>query len=259
MALERDNRSLQGQIKHILRTEITTGVWRQGAKLPPEPELMRRFGVSRITVSQALRDLTLEGLVVRHQGKGTFVSGHPQGWTNLGALLQRMPAQLGYEPGDDQLAHSLNYVDYVEPPTDIAMDLQLAPGQFTWQFTRVKQVEGGPAQYEQGHIPATSVPGDPRTAPEADDWGRYYFIDILYRLTGQEARRCRAFLQGVVLTPEVAQAMGETPGKPTIEVTRLWHNELGQPVLVTRSVLRPDGVRYYVDLPDLPPKGRADG
>lgn len=254
MALERDNRSLQGQIKYILRNEITTGVWRQGAKLPPEPELMRRFGVSRITVSQALRDLTSEGLVVRRQGKGTFVSAHPQGWTNLGALLQRMPKQQG-----EHLDHSLNYLDYVAPPTEVALDLQLGPGEHAWQFTRVKLVDGAPAQWEQAHIPAASVAGDPRTAMEAEDWGRYYFIDILYRLTGQEARRCRAFLQAVVIAPEIAQAMGETPGKAAIEVTRLWHNELGHPVLLTRSILRPDGVRYYVDLPDLPPKGRANG
>ncbi|HLN65531.1 MAG TPA: GntR family transcriptional regulator, partial [Symbiobacteriaceae bacterium] len=74
MSLEREKGSLQGQIKQILRDEITAGVWPQGARLPPEPGLMRRFGVSRITISQALRDLAGEGLVVRRQGKGTFVS-----------------------------------------------------------------------------------------------------------------------------------------------------------------------------------------
>lgn len=253
MTLERETRSLQAQIKLILRDQITSGVLRQGARLPTEPELMRQFGVSRITVSQALRDLVNEGLVVRRQGKGTFVSSRPLGWTNLGALLQRMPQR-----NSDHVEHSLNYLECAQPPTDVALDLQLQPGDRTWIFTRVKVVEGAPGQWEQAYIPTAWVRNDP-TGYDGDDLSRRYFIDILFELTGQEALRCRAFLQAVTLSEQVATAIGEVPGKPTIEVTRLWHNALGQPVLLTRSVLRPDGTRYYVDLPELPPKGRAEG
>ncbi len=250
MAIERDSRSLQAKIKQILRDEIHAGVYRQGDQLPTEPELMRRFGVSRITISQALRDLVAEGLVIRRQGKGTFVSSHPQGWTNLGALLQRMPLSV-----TNTLEHSNTYLECIEPPTAIALDLQLAPGDRAWQFTRIKMVDGAPAQWEQAYIPASLVSADPTAG---DDWGKHLFIEILYQLTGQEARRCRAFLQAVSLSGVVAAAIGETSGKPTIEVTRLWHNDLDQPVLLTRSVLRPDGTRYFVDLPELPPKGGAD-
>lgn len=250
MTLERE-RSLQAQIKQILRDEITAGTWRQGDKLPTEPELMRRFGVSRITVSQALRDLASDGLVVRRQGKGTFVSSNPQGWTNLGALLQRMPVLRG---DNLELEHTINQLERVVPPADIALDLKLAAGDEAWRIIRVKQVAGAPAQWEEAYIPATWVAGDP-LASGRSDWGRHYFVEILHQLTGQEARQCRAFLQAVVLSQEIAQAIGEVPGKPTIEVTRLWHNEMGQPVLITRSVLRPDGTRYFVDLPEIPPRG----
>lgn len=246
--------SLQAQIKQILRDEITTGVWRQGAKLPPEPELMRRFGVSRITVSQALRDLTAEGLVVRRQGKGTFVSSHPLGWTNLGALLQRMPVQ---NQTGDHLEHAVQQVACVAPPMDVALDLQLKEGEHAWRFTRVKLVNGAPAQWEKAYIPVSLLAAD-APSPGDSDWGHCYFIEILRRLTGQEARRCRAFLQAVALSGEVAGAIGEVAGKPTIEVTRLWQNGLGHPVLLTRSILRPDGTRYFVDLPELPPQGREE-
>lgn len=249
MAAENATSSLQAKIKRILREEIAKGTWRQGDKLPTEPEFMQRFGVSRITISQVLRDLASEGLVVRRQGKGTFVSSHPDGWTNLGALLQRMSF-----PRAENLEHSLNHLESIEPSREIALDLELAPGEHAWQFTRVKVVNGAKGQWEQGFIPASLVKKDPT---EMGDWGSHYFVDILHLLTDQEARRCRAFLRSVVLSPEVAAAIGEEPGKPTIEVTRLWHNELGQPVLITRSVLRPDGTRYFVDLPELPPRGGA--
>lgn len=245
--------SLQAKIKQILRDQITQGIWRQGDKLPTEPELMARFGVSRITVSQALRDLVNEGLIVRRQGKGTFVSSHPQGWTNLGALLQRMPLNRV-----ENLAHSLNEVEALKPPRDVALDLDLGPDDLAWRFTRVKLVDGAPGQWEQAYIPANIVTSDPLD-PRWAGWGHHYFIEILHLLTGQEARRCRAFLQAVELSADVARAIGEQPGKPTIEVTRLWHNDLGQPVLITRSILRPDGTRYYVDLPELPSRGGDSG
>jgi len=248
MTLERDNRSLQARIKETLRSEIAAGVWRAGEKVPPEPELMRRFGVSRITVSQALRDLAVEGLLVRRRGKGTFVTSHPQGWTNLGALLQRMPLQRGGE----RLEHSLNLVDCTVPPADVAIDLMLAPEERTWSFTRVKQTKAGSAQWEQAYIPESWVT-DPPSAGE--DLSHLYFIEILERMTGQAARRCRAFMQAVTLSAAVAEAIGEVPGKPTIEVTRLWSNALSQPVLLTRSILRPDGTRYFVDLPELEERG----
>lgn len=64
-------RKMAGQ----LRTEIRTGAWVAGAKLPTEQELARRHGVSLTTVRRALEDLAEEGLVVRRQGAGTFVAG----------------------------------------------------------------------------------------------------------------------------------------------------------------------------------------
>jgi len=253
MTLERDDRSLQALIKRILREEITKGVWRQGDRLPTEPELMRRFSVSRITVSQALRDLVTEGLVVRRQGKGTFVSSHPQGWTNLGTLLQRMPP-----PRNHELGHALNQLVLTAPPTEIALDLQLEPGDQTWVITRTKMVDGSPDTWEQGFIPASLVKQG-ALVEHQDEWKDRYYIEILRELTGQVVRRCRAFIQAVALDDTLAAAIGEEPGKPTIEVTRLWHNETGQPVLLTRNVLRPDGTRYFVDLPELPAESGEEG
>src|SRR5487761_162717 len=62
------------QIKEVLKQRILDGVYQPHQKLASENELMGAFGVSRITVRQALRDLHNEGLVFSAQGKGTFVS-----------------------------------------------------------------------------------------------------------------------------------------------------------------------------------------
>lgn len=62
------------QIKNVLAQRILDGEYAPHERLPSESELMKAFGVSRITVRQALRDLHGDGLVFSVQGKGTFVS-----------------------------------------------------------------------------------------------------------------------------------------------------------------------------------------
>jgi GntR family transcriptional regulator len=75
-ALDRTNiTSLYQQIATRLREEAMNGAYGAAGKLPSEAQLCERFGVSRITVRQALDRLEEEGTVERKQGKGTYVAG----------------------------------------------------------------------------------------------------------------------------------------------------------------------------------------
>ncbi len=69
---------LHEQVRSLLMHEIETGAYTEGERLPPEPELCERFGVSRITVRRAVADLERLGFVRRQQGRGTFVSPRKQ-------------------------------------------------------------------------------------------------------------------------------------------------------------------------------------
>lgn len=86
------------QIRENLRKEILEGTYAPHARLPSEKSLMDQFGVSRITIRQALSDLHNEGLVFSAQGKGTYVS-KPKAIQNIERLqgfTEAMTAQ-GYE------------------------------------------------------------------------------------------------------------------------------------------------------------------
>lgn len=63
------------QIVESLRANISAGHYRDGARLPSEAELVRRFGVSRMTVVKAMQQLQQEGLLVRRTGSGTYLAG----------------------------------------------------------------------------------------------------------------------------------------------------------------------------------------
>src|SRR6187549_542401 len=62
------------RVKQYLKDELSRGHWLPGALMPSDAELVARFGVSRMTVTRALRELQAEGLVERVQGVGTFAA-----------------------------------------------------------------------------------------------------------------------------------------------------------------------------------------
>lgn len=62
------------RIKNYIKSQLAQGTWLPGAQLPSESDLVKQCGVSRMTISRALRELQSEGLVERIQGVGTFAS-----------------------------------------------------------------------------------------------------------------------------------------------------------------------------------------
>ena len=65
------------QLAELLRQRIARGVWKQGETLPSLDELVREFGVARVTVRQAVDLLARDGLVSPQRGRGTFVTAQP--------------------------------------------------------------------------------------------------------------------------------------------------------------------------------------
>jgi GntR family transcriptional regulator len=99
VTIDRDSPvALHRQIADDLAAALT-GHYRPGERLPTESALMIKYGVSRITVRQALANLTARGLLVRRQGKGTFVAGRSlrQEARQLGGFVDILTAQ-GFEP-----------------------------------------------------------------------------------------------------------------------------------------------------------------
>ncbi|MPS29728.1 histidine utilization repressor [Pigmentiphaga sp.] len=62
------------QVKDFIKGRISSGQWRPGDPVPSEAELGAKFGLSRMTVNRALRELMGEGLVIRVQGSGSYVA-----------------------------------------------------------------------------------------------------------------------------------------------------------------------------------------
>ncbi|MEA2289134.1 MAG: GntR family transcriptional regulator [Solirubrobacteraceae bacterium] len=95
------------QLQEVLKEQIESGVWKPGEALPSEPELARRFGVSRVVVRQALAILEDDRQIVRLKGRGTFVA-EPKLDARAGGLSRlltsRRPPDVAIETLDVRLA-----------------------------------------------------------------------------------------------------------------------------------------------------------
>ena len=146
---------LYQQLYEILRDEILRGDWQPGDMIPPEPELIERYQVSRTTVRQVLDMLVNEDLIYRQQGRGTFVA-HP----TLEQTLVRIVSftddmrQRGFKPETEVLSSGL-----VPAPADVAERLGVRPGEELTRLERLRLADGEPMSVEESLLIHRYCPG----------------------------------------------------------------------------------------------------
>ncbi|MEX0731692.1 MAG: GntR family transcriptional regulator [Aquisalimonadaceae bacterium] len=145
----RSHQPLYVQIKETLRQRILDGTYLPHDRLPSESELMRAFGVSRITIRQALRDLHNEGLVFSAQGKGSFVS-KPKAVQNIQRLegFAEAMAAKGYEA-----TAKLISIQERRPARSVAAALELSAGEDVVEVCRVRYLNRQPVSLDLSFFP----------------------------------------------------------------------------------------------------------
>ncbi|MFP5407449.1 MAG: GntR family transcriptional regulator, partial [Gammaproteobacteria bacterium] len=93
---------LYRQIQALLTRSLQEGEWKPGEAIPSEPELATRFGVSQGTVRKAIDELAAAHVVVRRQGRGTFVASHHEVRTQFRFLRIRPDEPAPGEEGDGE-------------------------------------------------------------------------------------------------------------------------------------------------------------
>ena len=182
------------RVKQYLLGEMQSGRWPPGAQMPSEAELVAQFGVSRMTVNRALRELQSEGLVERVQGVGTFA-----------AQLQRVSSTLTIRDLREEIEarghrHSVEvHLQRGERAgAGLAAQLQLAEGAPVFHSLVVHRDNGVPLQCEDRYVNPASAPDYlqvdfTRTSPTqhllevAPLWEAQYTI-VAGQPTAQEAR-----------------------------------------------------------------------
>ncbi|CAG9168993.1 MULTISPECIES: histidine utilization repressor [Cupriavidus] len=232
--------ALYQQVKEYIARQIQSGAWQPGDRVPSEQELVTRFGVSRMTVNRALRELSEQGRVVRVAGVGTFVAEHKPQSTLLSVVnLQDEIRMRGHDYACDVIL-----VERVAASIEVAAALELRTGESVFHSVCVHREDGVPVQLEDRYV-------NPRVAPDfiTQDFsgikpGEYLLRNVPYD-------QVEHVVDAISATPEQAAQLEMPPTQPCLMLTRrTWTN--GVPVTFVRC-LHP-GNRYR-----LGSRFRADG
>jgi GntR family transcriptional regulator len=147
-------RPLYQQIKALITQSLQSGEWKPGELMPSEVELAGRFKVSQGTVRKAIDELAAENLVVRRQGKGTFVATHAEERAHF-RFLRLMPDEgVPHHPESRFIA-----VLRIRATAEVARLLELKSGDAVVYIKRVQSFDGVPTILEELWLPGQLFKG----------------------------------------------------------------------------------------------------
>ncbi|MFC4006031.1 GntR family transcriptional regulator [Nonomuraea purpurea] len=211
-----------------LLAQIDTGEYAAGQPLPSQRELADHYGVSLMTVRQALQRLSTEGRIEQRHGLGTFVAGTviPYQLNNLGSLAEDLAEQ-----GID-LQTVLLGVRQEAAPASVQAELGLTPETTLTIIERLRVVEGSPVIHQLSYVPP-----DLATELKDEDLNRA----PLYRLIEERCRISLAWateaIKPVVLTEEQAKLLNQPVGAAALMSTRITYDQSDRPVLADRAIM----------------------
>jgi GntR family histidine utilization transcriptional repressor len=142
------------QVKAFVQQHISSGEWRPGDPVPSESTLMQQFGISRMTVNRAVRELTAEGMVTRIQGSGTFVAELHRIASNLTIRdIQEEVVERGHVHAARVLLSQAEKAD-----AGLAKSLGLRTGARVFHTVLVHLENGVPIQYEDRFVNPAAAP-----------------------------------------------------------------------------------------------------
>jgi len=249
-----DTRPLYQQLASLLREQIRGGKLPPGARVPTEGELSERFSTSRNTVRLALDVLRNEGLVISHQGRGSFVRAEPpmRYYASLtGSRSRRLEAQRRQDTFTQQVAaqgkvaRQVSTVEVVPATAEVARHLSLSEGTEVGVRRRIMYADDQPLQLGDSYYPLDIVQ-DSKIMNEADviegtdqvleDLGHtpsWYEDEITWRMP----------------TVEEATKLHLSPGIPVGRLVRTTLDQNDRPIEVYEVVLPSDRhvLLYEVD------------
>ncbi|MDT5325727.1 MAG: GntR family transcriptional regulator [Mycobacterium sp.] len=229
-------------LRQQLRDEIAAGLYRDGARLPTESELVARHGLSRQTVRRAFQDLVAEGVVYRVPGRGTYASESSRRYLRqLGSIEDLMSLS------DDT---TMEVVSGLRRRVDVeaASRLRLVEDVvYTVVFRRCH--DGVPFVLTRVHLPE-SVARPVLGAPEMAD-GAVSTTTVIGLTEPHLSEPIVEAAQSITVgdaDQEVADAVGCAPGHPMLRVDRLYADATGTPVELAVSHFLPEQYTYRVTL-----------
>lgn len=240
MVLDRskDSKPLYLQIKDVLKHKIITNEYEVGSTIPSENELEEMFGVSRMTIRQAVNELVNEGLLrkERGRGKGTVVLSNAiaDKLSTVKSFTQKMQEQ-GLVLKNKQINISL-----VNPEPNIASALNIEPTDKVLSLSRIRMVNNDIIMYSISSVPASlELPFDAK------------LYDSLYQLLAAQniqISHAEEYIEAMLADEEISRALEIPVNAAVLKRTRISQDQYNRNVEYTTTYYRSDKYKYVVEL-----------
>jgi GntR family transcriptional regulator len=227
---------LYRQIATLLTRSLQGGEWQPGEAIPAEVELAARYKVSQGTVRKAIDALAADNLLVRRQGKGTFVATHAEEKTQYRFL--RLMHDSGDSPG---LRRQLLDCRRMRAPPDIAQALRLERGEQTVQVRRLLLAGDAPVVLDELWLPATLFKGLTLEMLSSDRGPMYGLFE---RQFGVRMIRAEEKIRAVAASDDEAAVLAVQSGAPLLCVERLAYTYGDKPVESRRGLYNTTSHHY---------------
>ena len=219
------------QLGTILREQILSGAFAPGDQLPTEAELVVDYGVSRITVRQALKSLSDEKLIRREAGRGTFVTGHPAVPDTL-----QMDSSLDdlMSMGRSTSVELIDLRDVVATQQD-AKEFEIELGSPVTQCTRLRFHHDEPFSYIVNRLPKKIADHF-----ERQDWEQGLILQSIEDRLGVRLRVADQSVRATLADGSLARLLKTRIGAPLLSVDRVVRTESGPAVERVHTYYRSD-------------------
>lgn len=219
-------------ISRAITLAITDGELTAGETLPAQKELAESFGVTLMTVRQAIQLLTEQGLLTTEQGKGTFVRNRPF-HLPLGRLAS-LAAQV--EASGRSLSTEVLGFSSIEI-SPLEQHRMRLPSPEAVELVRLRFVDGAPFILQTSLLPPQlAAPLDPSTLVERS------LYELLQEAHGIRVERANETVQATSLDLESARLLARSEGESALLSSRLTFSSTGTPVVDDRALTAGDTV-----------------
>ncbi len=204
---------LYRQIKALITQSLVAAEWKPGAAIPSELDLAKRYNASQGTVRKAISELAEEKLLIRHQGRGTFVASHAEERVQF-PFLRITPDQ-----GElASLTAALVSLERVRADAQCRQALQINRGASVLQLKRRLSLNGKDVCFEEVRLPAALFKGLSEALVERHECMLYSMYEGAF---GVRALHAHERIRAVDAMGEVAQQLKVAPGLPLLLVERV--------------------------------------
>ena len=216
-------RPIYAKVRALLEAALERGEWAPGEAIPSEFDLADRFQVSQGTMRKAIDALAADNLVVRRQGRGTFVATHTEERASNFRFLR-----IRRNDGEDEYPESrLVDVRRAKAGAEVARALGLRTGEPVIALRRLLLYSGAPTVLDDIALPAALFRGLTRARYEAYRGSMYGFFETEF---GVRMLKARERLRAVAADATSAALLGVPTGAPLLAVDRVAYTFADRPV-----------------------------